>query len=179
MKRPYFESYLVEHRLADEWWVSADAQVLERVMSLDEIAELEYELPGRVIALMHPAVADNPDSHWVTFEFSGMDALQSATITEVRTPEQEKIFQRLDRIDETIAELRSQVSGLRVQVEEMMGILHEVLQMRQMKEELYHRQQFIEAGEESLLAKTIRYEEQMAELDQHRDDRDINRVRSA
>ncbi|MGF1452071.1 MAG: hypothetical protein ACFB21_08380 [Opitutales bacterium] len=170
MQRAYFESYLKEHALADEWWVSVDDDVLDRVMSLDEVAELEYELPGKVIALLHPAVVDDREGRWVTFDFDGIAKLQSAPIDEPGEPASPELVVRVEGLVADIEQMKSDLGELRVQVDEITQLLREALQINQMKEELAHRQQFIEAGEEALLAKTIRYEEQLAELDQRRED---------
>lgn len=170
MKRAYFESYLQEHSLVDEWWVSVDNEVLDKLMKLDDVEELEYELPGRVIALLHPAVADDEDCRWVTFDFDGINNLQHAAIIDSADLSNLTHQVKMKDLAADILGLKTEVAELRVQINEIGQMLRDALQIQQMKEELAHRQQFIEAGEEALLAKTIRYEEQIAELDQRRED---------
>ena len=180
MKRAYFDSYLEEHSLPDEWWVSVDNDVLDRLMTLDEVNELEYELPGRVVALLHPDVADADECRWVTYDFEGMANLKAATMIETEpTPQEAEFALRLDAFSEMLAGLKEEMHQIRTEVNEMSALLREVIQIKQMSEELTHRQQFIEAGEEALLAKTIRYEEQLAELDQRREDLSSEQMRSA
>ena len=172
MQRAYFEDYLAEHGLADEWWVSVEHDVLDRLMTLDEVADLEYELPGRNIALLHPDVAEDEETRWVHFDFQGIANLKDAPMigSERASAESTELVARVEQFAKELSEVKQGLHELRVQVDEVGQMLREVLQMNQMKEELDGRRQFIEASEEALLAKTIRYEQQIAELDQQRDD---------
>lgn len=171
MKRADFENFRKRHELSDEWWVSVNNEVFEKLMTLEEVAELEYELPGRSIALLHPDCADDDTSEWVPFEFDGMSSLNTADITVPGAPNSDdlQLHRKVEMVAEQVSEMKLAITDLQSALKKIEGMMSEAISLRQLKQDLEERQRFIEDGEESLLAKTIRYEEQLAELEQIRE----------
>jgi hypothetical protein len=174
MKRADFESFLQSQHLQDEWWVSVGNEVLDATMSLDAVAELEYEFPGRAIALMHPDAVGNAASEWIVFDFEGMENLQAAmgqpelaeSPSDTATSGTLDLGQKVEVLAEQIADMSGQLTQLSELVTRMDECLHSFTHLHQLKDELQSRQQFIEQSEETLLKKSIRYEQQVAELEQ-------------
>lgn len=183
MKRIDFESFISARDLPDEWWVSVGSEVQDKLMTLDQVADLEYEFPGQIISLMHPSAVDNDNSEWIEFEFEGIERLQGA-IGVKNSPsgkaspvEQSDLASCVRRLDKEIVEMRGELRELSDCVKRIDTFLQEYTLLHQIKDELETRKRFIEEGEETLLAKTIRYEEQIAELEQRLHDETA--VRSA
>ena len=178
MKRQAFEDFLAAKALPDEWWVSVGNEVLERPMTLDAVAELEYEMPGREIALMHPVSVEDPSSEWVPFEFEGMQKLSKAIGKENSgTDDTLAIHLKIEMIAEEISEMRLAINELRQCYRDIEGTLNDALAIDEKKRELAERQRFIEEGEEVLLRKTISHEEDLATYEQQQED--AQRARSA
>lgn len=179
MKREYFEAFLKTKDLHDEWWVSVGADVLDTPMSLDDIAELEYEFPGKSIALMHPVATQNDASEWVPFDFEGMASLQKAIPQNEDADTDVNLHIKVGFMAEQICELKSEVKSLREAIDQISDYVREISRLDQLKLELQNRQSFIEDAESRLLDKTNDYEQQVAELEQRNEDEQAHSMKSA
>ncbi len=180
MKRNAFDNFIKTNGLPDEWWVSVGSNVLDNPMSLDEIAQLEYEMPGQEIVVMHTFSADQPDSEWIRFEFEGMERLQKAiTTNDNKLDDTLATHLKFEVIAAELCEIRTVIAEFSNAFYKIESLLKDVLAIEQQKKELATRQQFIEAGEEALMHKTLKYEESVAELEQRMEEETDSAERTA
>lgn len=157
-----FKALIREQSLQDLWWLALDDTVLDEQLTLEQIAQLKKEKPKSTFSLLNIAFTEEPDAEWVDLDdipqsvtqapFSA-DATGGAVMQELRA-----LKERMDAMQDFLQQIHAHF------------IAKENLELKEV--ELKEREKFLEESEEALLQKIQQQEEQLAELDQIREDID-------
>ncbi|MGF1452208.1 MAG: hypothetical protein ACFB21_09070 [Opitutales bacterium] len=156
MKLEEFRAFLEKNSLQNLWWLALDDSVLDEQFTLEEIAAMRAETPSSTFSLLNIAHSEDPNAQWQDLNDLPAVSKSGAAATE--------------GVEEQIAALRQQVQGIEEFLRQIHGhfIAKENLELKEI--ELKEREKFLEESEEALLQKIQVQEEQLAELEQHRED---------
>lgn len=155
MKQEEFRTLLEKHSLQDLWWLALDDNVLDDQFTLEEVVKMREANPRSNYSLLNIAQSEDPDAVWE-------DLNDVSSVPEVEPGD--------NSVEAQIAALRHQITGIEEFLKQIHGhfIAKENLELKEI--ELQEREKFLEESEEALLQKIQVQEEQMAEIEQQRED---------
>jgi hypothetical protein len=148
-----FQDMIAKESLQDLWWLALDDNVQDDQFTVEAVAKMRQEHPQSSYSLLNVAHTEDQDSQW--FDFDGVSAKASTDTTQTE-----------GSVAVEIKALREQVNALQGFIQQIHGhfIAKENLEMKEV--ELKERERFLEESEEALLMKIQQQEEQLAELEQ-------------
>lgn len=161
MNHDNFKTMLTEQSLQDLWWLALDENVLDEQLTLDEIIKLRKDNPSSSFSLLNIAFTEDSDAEWFDLD----DAPSTKTKAPFSPQTQGAVAQELQSLSGRVGSMETFLK----QIHEHF-IRKENLEMKEA--ELKEREKFLEESEEALLSKIQQQEEQLAELDQMREEID-------
>lgn len=154
-----FKELIEKRSLQDLWWLALDENVLDEQLTLDQVSTLRKQKPNSTFALLNVAMTEEADADWTELD----DEVAPAQAADEASPAVPSVARELKL-------LRDQVNDLQNFIKQIHGhfIAKENLELKEV--ELKERERFLEESEEALLMKIQQQEEQLAELEQIRDD---------
>ncbi len=153
MKASEFRAMIREKSLQDLWWLALDESVLDEQLTLEQIEELRRQKPKSTFSILNIAHTEEDRAQWL--DLNDISA---------------KVDEPQGDVAGQLAAIRQQLAGLEAFIKQIHQhfIAKENLELKEI--ELREREKFLEESEEALLQKIQMQEEQLAEIEQHREE---------